>query len=316
MKVSFITVAAVFAATAHGHSMLQWFWPDNTMGTSTMSCVRQAPNNSPVENVDSNAIACNVNGNVPAASVCAVRAGSTVKVEWHHVNRSQKGGDDPIAESHKGPIISYLAKVNNAGTVTDVNSLNWFKIQEEGLSGGVWAVDRLRQTANGEWDVKLPTTLENGDYLLRNEIIALHSASNYPGAQFYMGCVQIKVSGGTGGTPSPTIKFPGAYSGSHPGVRVNIWTGITQYSIPGPAVASYGGSGSNPNPDPQPEPTPDPITTANPGPITTPAPTPTPAPGCTPTQQWGQCGGIGFSGCTSCASGTCVKLNDYYSQCQ
>ncbi|KAJ9134413.1 Carbohydrate-binding module family 1 protein [Pleurostoma richardsiae] len=32
--------------------------------------------------------------------------------------------------------------------------------------------------------------------------------------------------------------------------------------------------------------------------------------------QWAQCGGIGYSGCTNCASGyTCKSLNDYYSQC-
>ncbi|KAI0352467.1 hypothetical protein OH77DRAFT_790303 [Trametes cingulata] len=32
---------------------------------------------------------------------------------------------------------------------------------------------------------------------------------------------------------------------------------------------------------------------------------------------WGQCGGIGFTGSTTCDAGTtCVKLNDYYSQCQ
>ncbi|EIN13297.1 endoglucanase [Punctularia strigosozonata HHB-11173 SS5] len=31
---------------------------------------------------------------------------------------------------------------------------------------------------------------------------------------------------------------------------------------------------------------------------------------------WGQCGGIGYSGSTTCDSGlSCVKLNDYYSQC-
>uniref|UniRef100_A0A0W0FPX2 Glucanase n=1 Tax=Moniliophthora roreri TaxID=221103 RepID=A0A0W0FPX2_MONRR len=31
---------------------------------------------------------------------------------------------------------------------------------------------------------------------------------------------------------------------------------------------------------------------------------------------WGQCGGIGWSGSTTCASGSsCVKQNDYYSQC-
>ncbi|KAI8624747.1 carbohydrate-binding module family 1 [Xylariaceae sp. FL1651] len=32
--------------------------------------------------------------------------------------------------------------------------------------------------------------------------------------------------------------------------------------------------------------------------------------------QWGQCGGTGWSGATCCASGSsCVKSNDYYSQC-
>ncbi|KAK1227932.1 hypothetical protein PQX77_009033 [Marasmius sp. AFHP31] len=32
--------------------------------------------------------------------------------------------------------------------------------------------------------------------------------------------------------------------------------------------------------------------------------------------EWGQCGGIGWGGSTVCASGlTCVKQNDYYSQC-
>ncbi|TFY56038.1 hypothetical protein EVG20_g9086 [Dentipellis fragilis] len=33
-------------------------------------------------------------------------------------------------------------------------------------------------------------------------------------------------------------------------------------------------------------------------------------------QEWGQCGGIGWSGATTCVSGTtCTKANDYYSQC-
>ncbi|KAI0356388.1 putative acetylxylan esterase A [Trametes cingulata] len=33
--------------------------------------------------------------------------------------------------------------------------------------------------------------------------------------------------------------------------------------------------------------------------------------------EWGQCGGIGWTGATTCVAGTaCVKLNDYYSQCQ
>ncbi|RPB08473.1 hypothetical protein P167DRAFT_608728 [Morchella conica CCBAS932] len=38
--------------------------------------------------------------------------------------------------------------------------------------------------------------------------------------------------------------------------------------------------------------------------------------GCTAVAKYGQCGGVTFTGCTSCVSGsTCNKLNDYYSQC-
>jgi acetylxylan esterase len=40
-----------------------------------------------------------------------------------------------------------------------------------------------------------------------------------------------------------------------------------------------------------------------------------PATGAT-VAKWGQCGGIGYSGATTCASGsTCKVVNDYYSQC-
>lgn len=32
--------------------------------------------------------------------------------------------------------------------------------------------------------------------------------------------------------------------------------------------------------------------------------------------EWGQCGGIGWAGATTCVSGTvCTVSNDYYSQC-
>ena len=49
-------------------------------------------------------------------------------------------------------------------------------------------------------------------------MIALHGASNYPGAQFYMECAQINVVGGTGAKTPSTVSFPGAYAVSsfHP----------------------------------------------------------------------------------------------------
>lgn len=77
----------------------------------------------------------------------------------------------------------------------------WVKLAEDGYDGSSWAVEKL--IANkGKHDVTLPSTLADGEYLIRGEIIALHeadvafSANSARGAQFYMECVQISVSGG------------------------------------------------------------------------------------------------------------------------
>lgn len=91
-----------------------------------------------------------------------------------------------IDASHKGPIISYLAKVPDA-TQTTVTGLQWFKIAEAGFNAakGTWAVDDLI-AAGGKWNIKIPACIAPGQYLLRHELIALHSAGSYPGAQFYV----------------------------------------------------------------------------------------------------------------------------------
>lgn len=62
----------------------------------------------------------------------------------------------------------------------------WFKIAEEGLgSDGKWGVDKL--IANGGVQtITIPQCIAPGQYLLRGELIALHSASSTGGAQFYM----------------------------------------------------------------------------------------------------------------------------------
>ena len=48
-------------------------------------------------------------------------------------------------------------------------------------------------------------------------VIALHGASSYPGAQFYMECAQLNIVGGSGAKSPATVSFPGAYKGSDPG---------------------------------------------------------------------------------------------------
>jgi hypothetical protein len=59
------------------------------------------------------------------------------------------------------------------------------------------------------------------------------------GAQFYLACSQITITGGGSGTPGPLVSLPGAYSASDPGILVNLGSIAPEaYQPPGPAVWS------------------------------------------------------------------------------
>ncbi|KAF9561303.1 hypothetical protein CPC08DRAFT_635558, partial [Agrocybe pediades] len=212
---------------------------------------------------------------------------------------------DPIDPSHKGPILAYMAKVNNA-TQSTVTGLNWFKIYHDGLDGTTWAVDKL--IANqGKVSFTIPSCIPPGQYLLRVELIALHGAETYPGAQLYMECAQIQVTGGGSASPS-TVSFPGAYKGSDPGITVNIYNNLKSYTIPGPSVFSCNGNSSPSSPS---------TTVANPSPTTVSSSAPASSSSSTGSAagsvaHYGQCGGLTYSGPTTCAAPySCVKSSDY-----
>ncbi|KAL1595607.1 hypothetical protein SLS59_008245 [Nothophoma quercina] len=213
--------------------------------------IRTALSNNPIQNVADANMACNSNFKQPVSTkVISVKGGDKVGVLWGHViggAQYQGDPDQPIAKSHKGPTIFYIlthvrAKVDNAATASP-NGLKWFKVAEDGLDGsGQWGVDRMINN-NGWVDFTLPTCIAAGDYLLRAEIIALHSASKQGEAQFYMGCAQLKVTGSGSTSPSSTVSFPGAYQATDPGILLSIYNNQGQpvgngqpYKIPGPAV--------------------------------------------------------------------------------
>jgi lytic cellulose monooxygenase (C1-hydroxylating) len=115
-----------------------------------------------------------------------------------------------------------MKKVTNATTDVGYGS-GWFKISEQGLevSTQTWAVTDL--IANqGLQNIPIPSCIENGQYLLRAELIELHGASSSGGAQFYMECAQINVSGGSGAKTQATVSLPGAYSASDPGILIYL----------------------------------------------------------------------------------------------
>ena len=98
-----------------------------------------------------------------------------------------------------------------------------------------WAVEDLIDDL-GEQSIPIPACIEDGQYLLRAELIALHAAGSSGQAQFYMECAQINISGGSASKIPSTVSLPGAYSASDPGILVNIYPNPKSYKIPGPEV--------------------------------------------------------------------------------
>lgn len=83
--------------------------------------------------------------------------------------------------------------------------------------------------------VSIPDCIEDGEYLLRAEHIALHSAQSVGGAQFYLSCAQVSISGGSGSASPELVSIPGVYDASDPGIQVNLYYPVpTNYQPPGP----------------------------------------------------------------------------------
>jgi hypothetical protein len=82
----------------------------------------------------------------------------------------------------------------------------------------------------------IPRNTPSGKYIVRVESIALHQAQNVGGAQMYLSCAQVEVTGGGSGKPGSLVAFPGAYNANDPGLRWNYYPIATSYTAPGPAV--------------------------------------------------------------------------------
>ena len=129
---------------------------------------------------------------------------------------------------------SFLQK-NCGGECTNVDpsSLNWFKIDEAGLLSGTvadgqWGAGEMI-AQNSSWTSTIPAATPNGNYMIRHETLAIHTA-NQP--QFYMECAQVTITGGGSGSPGPTVKFPGGYDPNDPSIDIDVYSSTaTSYTF-------------------------------------------------------------------------------------
>ena len=172
-------------------------------------------------------IICHV-GATPGGASAKVAAGSVVELQW-----------TVWPDSHHGPVLDYLAKCSGSCTNADKTSLEFFKIDQGGLVDdttppGTWASDQLIAN-NNSWVVTIPKSIAPGNYVLRHEIIALHSAGTQDGAQNYPQCINLQITGSGSDSPSGTLGTA-LYKADDPGILINIYTELSTYKIPGPSL--------------------------------------------------------------------------------
>ncbi|KAG9858609.1 carbohydrate-binding module family 1 protein, partial [Aureobasidium melanogenum] len=351
MKYSVVSALALAASSVNAHAIMQRIMVDG-VDQGSLTGIRAPSSNNPVQDVSSSDILCGASSGT-SSKLITIPAGASVAGGWAHLLGGPQGSgdsDNPIAKSHKGPTQVYLAKVDDAVSAS-ATGLKWFKIASDAVtSSGVWGVDDMIKNTDSNgfgWQkFTMPSCIAPGQYLMRVELLALHSATAEGGAQFYQSCAQIKVTGSGSFSPSTSneMSLPGGYSATDPGILANIYDSsiYTSYKAPGPAVISCGASNAAP------------ATSAaavsskaatsavsSKVPVSTSAAAVTSKPATTlstmvktseaaapatsaassgsgsgTAAHWGQCGGKGWTGPTTCVSGTTCKVqNDWYSQC-
>lgn len=316
-------LASLAVPLVHAHGQVRWFITSTTTYPAADAYASSPNPNSPIRKLNTYGpaapftgadITCGPGGNNPAAVIAPVVAGSTVTFDW-----------GTWTSSHPGPVMTYIAACPNGCMNFKGDTGNvWVKIQQDGFNAArtpQWAEQLIEaggQSGHGTWSVTIPSTLPDGEYILRHEILGLHLSYELNGAQFYPNCVQIKITGGGNvGLPSG-VAFPGAYQPTDPGIYLQLYTVTTTnpaYTIPGgPILYPPNGttttstvvtSTSTRTTSRSTASTSSTRTSSSSSSATTPGATP-----------YGQCGGMGWNGPTTCTSGkTCTVLNPYYSQC-
>ncbi|KAF2125715.1 carbohydrate-binding module family 1 protein [Dothidotthia symphoricarpi CBS 119687] len=236
-----VAILAGITAIANAHATFQQLWKNGEDLEST--CARLPSSNSPIEDYTSTALQCNVNP-AAASGKCAFEAGDTVTVEMHqHDTRSCT--EEGLGGAHWGPVLAYMSKVEDAAAAD--GSSEFFKVYQNGWKKNAaasqgdndyWGTKDLNYNC-GKLDFVIPSDLAPGDYLLRAEAIALHAASTSGGAQHYVTCYQLTVTGSGSATPAG-VTFPEAYTKTGPGLGFSIHADLSSYPMPGPDLISSG----------------------------------------------------------------------------
>ncbi|KAJ3119492.1 hypothetical protein HK098_005393 [Nowakowskiella sp. JEL0407] len=148
-----------------------------------------------------------------AKTPAVVAAGSIMKIHWTNVGAFQQPtSTDAIGANHYGICHVYIGQ--------GLKPNGWSKLYETTpKSSNDWCLNIIAKK-NNNYYVPIPSVLKAGDYVLRVELIALHEPGN---PQFYVRCMDVKVTGSGERTPSFDVKIPGAWDLNTAGLTYNIY---------------------------------------------------------------------------------------------
>ena len=109
MKITCILPIAC-AAAAQAHAIFQRL-SVNGVDQGQLTGVRAPDSNNPITSVTGDSITCNTAIHSPVSqAVVTIPAGAKVGAYWQHLlgSNDANDADNPIAASHKGPVLVYL----------------------------------------------------------------------------------------------------------------------------------------------------------------------------------------------------------------
>ncbi|KAI8810880.1 glycosyl hydrolase family 61-domain-containing protein [Cladochytrium replicatum] len=321
--VVFLVMAGSFANLAAAH-----FYVEKLNGSQSPLrpiALQLGGENSPVQGdqIENDDMICNVARpfSAFASAPLTVAAGDTVTMHWTTTPNSA----ELIGAGHYGQGLKPTGWTKIFETTPD-NSNDW--------------CTNVVANNNNDYLVKIPSFLAPGDYVLRVHLAALHAAGSPGGAQFYIRCMDIKVTGSGTQKPPFELQIPGTWNKNTPGVLFDLYTISNpangalykgKYPSWGGSLWSGGGSsggGSTTTTTRATTTTTSRATSVTPATrststttttvtrtTTTTAASPAPTSGACAT-KYQQCGGQNWTGPKCCVAGsTCTAQNAYYSQC-
>ncbi|KZV64996.1 lytic polysaccharide monooxygenase [Peniophora sp. CONT] len=228
MRSATLALAAFLSTAAAHYTFPAFIYEGKTTGD--WSDIRMTNNHNslgPVTDVTSSDLRCYTSATNATASTLNVQAGKDINFQV----------GNGLTIYHAGVVNVYFAAVPSGSDAASFAGDGdvWFKVFEiPAVTDGGSSISFPAQNVPSV-NFTIPAALPSGQYLVRMEAIALHVASTFGGAQFYISCGQIDVTNGGSGTPGPKVAIPGVYTGNEPGILIDIYYPIPKtYTQPGP----------------------------------------------------------------------------------